>query len=181
MVRIIDLAIWSAIAVHTTVALVSDLRTRRIPNRWNVIVGLAGLGYHSIMDGSSGLQYTLMSMALMLALSFTLQLCGAIGGGDVKWFAALGAWSGLRFSLTTFMLTMIIAGLIGAVMLVVRGQLWLRLKSWLQSLVITLMYRNADPIKASRKLATIEMPLMIAVAPAVILSYLQALGGWMQL
>src|SRR5690606_16117399 len=148
-----------------------------IPNMWNLFVGLTGIGYHSFADGASGLLYALISMALMLVLSLLLQLCGAIGGGDVKWFAALGAWSGLHYSLTTFMLTMIIAGLIGALLLAVRGLLWQRLKSWLQSLVITMLYRTIAPITASRKLATLEMPLMIAAAPAVVLAYLYAGGG----
>jgi len=177
VVRIIEAITLSAVSVHTIVALICDLRTRRIPNKWNLAAAIGGIGFHLITGGLAGFQYAMLSMGVMLAIPLVLQLCGAIGGGDVKWFAALGAWSGLAFGLAVFMLTMIIAALIGMGILIGQGQLWGRLRAWFTALLFAVLYRNPAHLGVSREQAALEMPLMIAVVPAVIAAYFRVNGG----
>lgn len=71
-----------------------DLRYRRIPNWLTVALIATGL----VQSGST---FTALApaqawtgLAVGFALTFTLFALGALGGGDVKLFAGIGAWVG---------------------------------------------------------------------------------------
>lgn len=91
-----------------SVATVTDLRTRTIPNWLTLpLLPLALLG-HALQSGGGGLlQSTLGGLVCFLPCLF-LFARGAVGGGDVKLFAAfgalLGAGQGLELQLTSFVL-----------------------------------------------------------------------------
>ena len=83
-------------AVFTCVMLIAgvlDLRSRRIPNALTVtgaataLVLRAPMGWEALADGVLGL-------GLALVLTFPLFALGALGGGDVKLLAAVGAFMG---------------------------------------------------------------------------------------
>jgi prepilin peptidase CpaA len=74
-----------------------DLRTRRIPNALTVAGLVAGLGLRVPLGGGAVLD-GLGGFAAALALGIPFFAAGALGGGDVKLLAAVGAftgWSGL--------------------------------------------------------------------------------------
>jgi prepilin peptidase CpaA len=80
------------IAVFAVVAAIYDLRTRRIPNSLTVSgVGL-GLLIHAL---SGGILSALLASLIGFAVGLTFFQIGAVGGGDVKLIAALGALLGL--------------------------------------------------------------------------------------
>jgi prepilin peptidase CpaA len=77
-----------------SIACVTDLRTRRIPNVLTFGSALAGLLYQFSTGGSDGLGQAALGWlvgAVVFVLPFAL---GGLGGGDVKLLAALGAWLG---------------------------------------------------------------------------------------
>jgi prepilin peptidase CpaA len=177
VVRIIDAGMFIGIAVHTLYSFYTDIRTRRIPNVWNLCIALAGILFHLVSGGLNGLLFALAGLGLLLIVSLVLQLCGAIGGGDVKWFAALGAWAGISFSMQTFICTMLIAGAIGAGVFLYQGVLFQQIRQWLHAITCALLMKDAAHVRVSRQRAIQEIPLMIAVVPAITVVYWTTLGG----
>jgi prepilin peptidase CpaA len=77
-----------------SIACVTDLRTRRIPNVLTFGAALAGLIYQFASGGMDGISHAALGWlvgAVIFILPFAL---GGLGGGDVKLLAALGAWLG---------------------------------------------------------------------------------------
>lgn len=109
----------TATAVFTVVmvlALVFDVRERRIPN-WLVAAGLlAGLGLRAV-QGMAPLGMGVAGAALALVLTFPLFLLRAMGGGDVKLFAVVGGFLGPL----TFLYALVASALIGGVIGVASG------------------------------------------------------------
>ena len=87
MVALITLAVAVAAAI-------SDLATRRIPNLLTFGAALAGLLYHAYVGGLSGFGWALAGWVVGTAVFFPFFALGGMGAGDVKLFAALGAWMG---------------------------------------------------------------------------------------
>jgi prepilin peptidase CpaA len=84
--------------VYTTILLVAaveDVRTRRIPNRIVAILAVLGIVFtvsqHPVLPG-----FARAGGGLMVALLFWLPFyaLGWLGAGDVKLYAAAGAWLG---------------------------------------------------------------------------------------
>src|SRR5437867_3763387 len=70
----------------------SDLRTRRIPN-WLTLTGaVLGLCFQVWERGLVGAATSVASAALALAIFLALYIAGGMGAGDVKLFAAAGAF-----------------------------------------------------------------------------------------
>ncbi len=73
---------------------VSDARTARIPN-WLTYSGLsAALVLRFAVLGWGGLKSGVAGMLAAGGLFFVLFIMGAMGGGDMKLMAAVGAWVG---------------------------------------------------------------------------------------
>ena len=70
-----------------------DLRERRIPNLLVFPAALLGLGFN-LARGWDGLTFGLKGLAVGFALLFVPHLFGAMGAGDVKLLAAIGAFVG---------------------------------------------------------------------------------------
>ena len=80
--------------IIASLACVTDLRTRRIPNVLTFGAALAGLLYQFVSGGVDGLGHGALGWlagSVIFILPFAL---GGLGGGDVKLLAALGAWLG---------------------------------------------------------------------------------------
>lgn len=88
-----SIALWPMIAV-LAIATVWDLRTRRIPN-WLVLPFLlAGVTVSTILRGPAGLGRSLLGILLAVCCMGVLYWLGAMGMGDLKLCAAIGAWLG---------------------------------------------------------------------------------------
>jgi prepilin peptidase CpaA len=102
------------------VAVVFDLRTRRVPNALTVsgfaiaIVLRFGAGPGAGIDGLTG-----AILAFVLCLPFFV--LGVLGGGDAKLLMAVGAFMGPRNLLSALLLVASIGGIIGAVDAARRG------------------------------------------------------------
>src|SRR5512141_6506 len=102
---------WNAfVLAFVLTAAVSDLCWRRIP-RWlttaTLVVGLAYQAWHG------GFWAALLAAFLGFSIGLLFFRMGAIGGGDVKLMAALGAVLGLTVWLRAMTLAVLIAGTIG--------------------------------------------------------------------
>ncbi len=106
------------IALFAAAAMMWDAFQMRIPNWLNVTGAAAGLIYHLFESKLEGLVYAASGMAGLLAAALLLYVMGAIGAGDVKWFAALGAMAGLIFSIHVLLTSILVAGLLGLILAV---------------------------------------------------------------
>lgn len=106
------IVLTSAVVIFTLVALVCDLRTRRLPN-WLTVPGLAaGLGYHFVTGGWHGLLLSIAGFATGFSILLVLWLMGGSGAGDVKLMGALGAWLGALMTVYVFVASVVFVGVL---------------------------------------------------------------------
>jgi len=116
---------WPTLAVMG-VAVVTDLRSRRIPN-WLVFpYWLAGIVVQGVLHGWHGIGQSLAGAGLAILIFGALFLLGGMGAGDVKLCAAAGAWIGPAQT----MFALIFTGLAGGAMVLI----WAVLGGFVQDL-----------------------------------------------
>lgn len=142
-------------------ASVSDLRTRRIPNWLVLLLAVSGLLFSTVVDPLlPGMWNGLRGLGLGLALWLPLYLLGWLGAGDVKLFAAAGAWLGPAGALegTVF------AGLAGGVLAIA----WLLYRRGLMGPVVAVAFARLgwrELVRAPRHVPLRErLPYGIALA-----------------
>jgi prepilin peptidase CpaA len=113
----------ATIIAGTGIGAAIDLRTRRVPNP--LTMGLAAIGvlYAAVGIGGLSLAASLEGLAFGLALMLPGHLIGATGAGDVKLFAAAGAFVGPAHILTAFIYTALAGGVIAIVISLLRRRL----------------------------------------------------------
>lgn len=93
------------VALFTTAAAVTDLRTRRIPNKLTLPIFVLGLIYQCVFHGLPGLADAAQAFALGFGTLFVLWLIGGGGGGDAKLMGALSVWLNFRMTLGVLVLS----------------------------------------------------------------------------
>jgi prepilin peptidase CpaA len=89
-----------------------DIRYRRIPNVY-VLAGLvSGLAANLALNGWRGLGMSLVGCLFAFGLMLVLHLFGALGAGDVKLFAAIGAVVGAQMVLPAFVAVVLTGGVL---------------------------------------------------------------------
>ena len=113
-----DLLPLSAVAGIAVVAAATDLRDFKVYN-WLTLPALAaGLIASTVLNGPTGLVVSALGMLVgftVLAFFFAL---GGVGAGDVKLFAAVGAWLGPWPVLQVFAASALVAGAYALVLIV---------------------------------------------------------------
>ena len=115
-----------AIAV-SLVAAITDARTGRIPNWLTGSAAILGIVMCSTLGGIRSAGVSLLGLLLGIAVPAILyggSQGRAIGGGDVKLFAALGALLGPTVGLETQFGAFLLLALFALIQLSYRGQLW---------------------------------------------------------
>jgi prepilin peptidase CpaA len=103
----------------------TDLRTRRIPNWLNLSGFILGVGLNTLLLREEGLRLALLGSGLALLVYVPLYLIRAMGAGDVKFMAALGAIIGAQNWLTLFVATAILGGIASLCLIFARGRFYL--------------------------------------------------------
>ncbi|REK57409.1 MAG: prepilin peptidase [Thermobacillus sp.] len=128
-------------AILLTAAFVSDIRTMRIPNRLNFAALAAGVLFHmaesvwnrlndavpdarpwllaALEAAGQGLLTACAGAGTGFALMLLLYRLGAVGGGDVKLFAALGSWIGAQETIACAIYAILAAGAYGLMCLII--------------------------------------------------------------
>ncbi|MEJ7810128.1 MAG: prepilin peptidase [Gemmatimonadaceae bacterium] len=119
-------------------ACASDVRTRRVPNPLVAVLATTGLLYSLASDPLiPGLLFGLGGLLLGLAIWLPSWLLRLLGAGDVKLFAAAGAWLGPRATLQAA----ILAGVVGGVLSLV----WMLRYRGARGLLLTLTTARYNP------------------------------------
>ena len=100
---------FAFVAAFTIAAMVTDLRSRRIPNWLTVSAFVVGIVFHTVVMGWQGTLFALGGFAVGFGVLFVLWSIGGGGGGDVKLMGALGAWLGAKLTIVVFLLSAFMA------------------------------------------------------------------------
>ena len=105
------------------VSIVTDIKTRRIPNLILLPALLLAVILHSIGGGIDGLINTAGGLTVGLAMLFPLYAMGGMGAGDVKLLGVvggfLGPWGAVVAGLATFM-----AGAVLGIAIIIWHRVW---------------------------------------------------------
>jgi len=99
-----------------------DVCYRRIPNAFVLATLAVGILMNVIFGGIDGALASLGGCALAFFLMFVLHVFGAMGAGDVKLFAAIGAVMGHELVLPMFFVVILTGGLLGVISMLRTGQ-----------------------------------------------------------
>jgi prepilin peptidase CpaA len=148
---------------------VSDARSARIPN-WLTYSGLsAALVLRFAVLGWVGLKSGTVGALVAGGLFFALFVMGAMGGGDMKLMAAVGAWVGSQQVVTILLAAAFAGGFLAIVYIVFgrRGQqtlwnLWELIRFWIASGL------QPHPALNVRESGSQRVPFGIAIAMATL-------------
>lgn len=110
------------LCVLLALAVWHDVRSRRIPNRLVLLGALAGLALHTILPAGAGLfnepfgglgfLTSLAGLGVGLAILLPMYVLRAMGAGDVKLMAMVGAFLGPQAIIGAALLSMLAGGLL---------------------------------------------------------------------
>jgi prepilin peptidase CpaA len=132
MLTILNISLFIPLAIAIAYY---DVRYRRIPNRLVLATLVSGLILNSLFGGLAGLYGSVSGCLLAFILMFILHIFGAMGAGDVKLFAAIGAVTGVQFVLPTFLIVVLTGGLLAVVSMIRAGAVITTMHRVLQILV----------------------------------------------
>jgi len=112
-----------------------DVRYRRIPNAFVLATLAAGVAINAIFTGLPGIAASFAGCALGFVLMFMLHVFGAMGAGDVKLFAAIGAVTGAGLVVPTFIVVILTGGLLAVVSIIRAGMVMTTMHRVLQIFV----------------------------------------------
>jgi len=98
-----------------------DVRYRRIPNAFVLAAFSGGVVMNTILGGLQGIYSSLTGCVLAFVLMFMFHVFGAMGAGDVKLFAAIGAVTGIQLVVPTFIVVILTGGLLAVVSIIRAG------------------------------------------------------------
>lgn len=99
------------ISLLCIIAVVTDLKKRKIPNKLTVPFALAGILGQSFVFGIPGARAALFGFLLGMFIFLFPYSVKAMGAGDVKLMASIGALSNWQFVLYSALLTAIAGGI----------------------------------------------------------------------
>jgi len=111
---------WILLTLLAATAGVTDLRWRRIPN-WLTVPGcLLGIAVNSMDAGWRGTKESLLGSGLGLLVLLPFVLVRSLGAGDWKLVGAIGAFLGPERLTAVLFLTILVAGIMAGILVVVR-------------------------------------------------------------
>lgn len=153
------------IIVFIAIAFIMDIRTSRIPNWLNGVGIILGFIGHLLLEGWEGLSFSFIGSITGFILVLILYGLGAVGAGDVKLFAAMGALLGVNLVFWTLSYSLLYAGVIGILIL-----LYHQLGMNVIYKIICWFFASfsSKPLQALKEIklqTNLRFPFMYAVAP----------------
>jgi len=116
---------WGAVfSLLLMVGCVTDLKSRRIPNELVATIMATGILFALTAPVMlPALAMSIAGIALGFGIWIAFYLVGAIGAGDVKFFAASGAWLGPAATWRAALVAALVGGVLAVVTLVLEKRL----------------------------------------------------------
>ncbi|MCO6059612.1 prepilin peptidase [Pseudomonas sp. MOB-449] len=149
------------------VAVINDLRARRIPNLL-IITGIAlGLVGNAYISGIEGVWQGSFGLLIGFSIFLPLYVLGGMAAGDVKLMAMVGSFLSPQYALISALYSLVAGGACGLLLVLAKrqvrqtlGRYWLILK--------TLTYVNPQPDEVAGK----PFPYSIAILFGFLASHL---------
>lgn len=148
-----------------------DVRYSKIPNWLNVSGFFIGIIYHSILNQLDGFIHSILGALVGGGILLILYIFKAIGAGDVKLFAAIGAISGVLFTLYTIMYSIIYAGIIGIIILLFTRTFLVNMTLAGLHLIESIRKKSLTPLEEFKENVANRFPFIYAVVPGVLTTY----------
>ncbi|MDD3364948.1 MAG: prepilin peptidase [Syntrophomonas sp.] len=158
------------------IAVIFDLKERRIPNLLIIIGMVMAISYQVYTGGYTGLLFCLQGLAIGIALLLIPFNMGGIGAGDVKLLGMIGAFKGSTFVVSTFLWMALWGGIIAVLLLTNEGRLGETLKRLGRGLVLSGMGIANLSDSVNKEEFSIYYPYGLAIALGVLTSY--GRGWW---
>lgn len=111
---------------------VTDVRSARIPNRLTYSAVVAALVLRTALLGLTGLKSGAVGMLVAGGLFLFLFVMGAMGGGDMKLMAAMGAWVGSTQVVTLILAAALAGGVLAIGRMIFRNMVFQTLRNTVQ-------------------------------------------------
>lgn len=152
----------------------TDLRFRRIPN-WLTVGGLLlGLSLNAGLGRWSGLKASLLGAALGLALLLPFWLLRSLGAGDVKFAAALGAFTGPRLLVNLLVGSVFAAAIMAIALVIYKGRVRQTVKNIGHILISLVTFRLPGSRVSLDNPDSLKVPYGVALAFTVVFYVLYA-------
>lgn len=177
------LAVLSALLIA---AAASDLRRRRIPNALVIpgaCIGLLlnillpdGNGFASTLPGSVGIGKALLGMGIGLAIFLPFYIARAMGAGDVKLMAMVGAFLGPNGAIESAAFIFLTGGVLSVIFLM-RNRAFRQLFLGLYARLVPVRLRSPSGSEPEKPASTGRLPFAAAVAGGAILYVVLSRNG----
>ena len=153
-----------AVAI-ATVACLYDVSTSRIPNKLTFTTAALAILFHVFAPAGAGLSHAILGLLVGLALFFPMFALGAMGAGDVKLMAAVGAWIGAMPIIYVALYGSIAGGIFGVIVALRRQYL----KQAFRNVKALLLYWWVEGVKPFPPLTlestnSLRLPYALAIA-----------------
>jgi prepilin peptidase CpaA len=149
-------------------AAVYDVRYRRIPNWLSVGGVLVGLALNTFLyQGGPGLRFALSGMAAGFGVYFVLYALRAMGAGDVKLMAAVGAIVGWHDWVGIFLITAILGGMMALILVALRGRV--KKTFWNVSFIISEM-KSGRPAYMGKEELDVRSPKALGLPHGAVIA-----------
>lgn len=147
-----------------TIAVLTDLTTQRIPNWLTLALAVACLGLQSWAGQWEGLLLATEGLLVGLLCFLPFYLFGAMGAGDVKLLAAVGAGLGPSTVFVSALMTVIAGGLIALVYIGLRGGIGAMFRRYVCMILLMAQRQPQYLAPASDEAAALRFPYALAIA-----------------
>lgn len=153
-------------------AFITDIGSMKIPNWLSVLSLVTGVLMQGIMHGLRGLLFAGGGAATGFILLLIMYFIGAVGAGDVKFFAGIGAWTGLLFTMQVIMYSVLFGAVIGWIILLARRETGERVRRMVSRTAGFFLLHGSGFLNKKGGSDLLRFPFMLAVVPGFVCTYI---------
>lgn len=165
-----------AVVIVSAAAVFTDIRWRRVPNWLTIPAALFGVAGWTIAMGYPGSVYAIGGGVVGTALLAVPWRLGWVGGGDLKFLAAVGALGGAPFVLRAALAGAVLGGLMALVVMVQRTPVR-RVAARVMGALCTVGGGGSECLNAANTGQT-TLPYAVALAGGVFMTLVTTAWGW---
>ena len=163
-------SVWGALfTLELVTACATDVRVRRIPNVLVLMILLTGVAFSlATRPLVPALTWSIAGLSVGFGIWIPFHVIGAIGAGDVKFFAAIGAWLGPSLTWRAAVAAALIGGVLSVGFLLREN----RLGDTLHRVVLAASSRTARLLESpeTAKPSRARLPYGVALASGALIA-----------
>ena len=163
------LVIMAGAVLLAAIAGWTDWRSRRIPNWLTVPAFVLGVAANTVLSGWSGLKESLLGTSVAFALLLPFLLLRSMGGGDLKFAVALGAFIGPGRLVDILIGSVFVAGVMALALVIYKRRLLETLRNIGHILVSLVTFRLPGSHLTIDNPNALTIPKGVAMALTVVL------------